>query len=230
MQLRWFYLPAALVSVILCSCQSTGGGGGGTGRSGPQGVGPFDARGNYVEAWADSPSKWRKGANEIADASPDREASSTIPYLPEPAPPTLAANERPKPVSTTTTRVYKNPDGSVRKTASKTTSSGSNSRTASNSSSGKTSSSKSKSSSSKPVVVKPKTTPKKEVASSSSKGKSSSSSKPKSSSSAYTVKKGDNINSIAKRYGTTASAVQKANGLKSTNSVIKPGQSLKIPK
>lgn len=219
MQLRWFYLPAALVSVILCSCKSTGGGGG-TGGGGPAGVGPFDARGNYVEAWADSPSKWRKGATEIADASPDREASSTIPYLPEPAPPTLAANERPKPVSTTTTRVYKNPDGSIRKTASKTTSSGSGSRTASNSSSGK-----SKSSSSKPVVVKPKTTPKKEVASSKSK-----SSKSKSSSSSYTVKKGDNINSIAKRYGTTASAVQKANGLKSTNAIIKPGQSLKIPK
>jgi LysM repeat protein len=44
------------------------------------------------------------------------------------------------------------------------------------------------------------------------------------------VKSGDNLNSIAKRYGTTAGAVQKANGLKSTNSIIRPGQKLTIPK
>jgi len=209
MQLRWFYLPAALLSVILCSCKSTSGdGGGGTGAV----TGPFDSRGNYVEAWADSPSKWRKGgaSNEIADAQPDREAAN-VPVVPEPVPPpTLAANERPKPVSTKTTRVYKKPDGSTVPAKSKSGSTASNS-------------SKSKS---KPVVVKPKTTPKKEVASSKSKTKP----KAKSSSSSYTVKSGDNLNSIAKRYGTTAGAVQKANGLKSTNSIIRPGQKLTIPK
>ncbi|WP_052572986.1 LysM peptidoglycan-binding domain-containing protein [Haloferula sp. BvORR071] len=209
MQLRWFYLPAALVSVILCSCKSTGGGGGGS-TPGSTGVGPFDARGNYVEAWADSPSKWRKGSTQVVDAQPDREAAN-VPVVPEPVPPpTLAANERPKPVSTTTTRVYKNPDGTVSKTKPKATASSGSA------------SSKSKS---KPVVVKPKTTPNKEVAS-----KSKTKAKPKSSSSRYTVKSGDNLNSIAKRYGTTASAVQKANGLKSTNSIIRPGQSLTIPK
>jgi len=208
MQLRWFYLPAALLSVILCSCKSTGGGGGGPGAI----TGPFDSRGNYVEAWADTPSKWRKGGSsaEIADAQPDREAAN-VPVVPEPVtpPPTLAANERPKPISTTTTRVYKKPDGTVVQVKPK---------------SGSTAGTNSKSKS-KPVVVKPKTTPKKEIAKSS---KTKPKAKPKSS--AYTVKSGDNLNSIAKRHGTTASAVQRANGLKSVNSIIRPGQKLTIPK
>ena len=200
MQLRWFCLPAALLSVILCSCNSTGGGG-----SGPSTItGPFDSRGNYVEAWADNPSKWRKGggSTEIADAQPDQ-AAANVPVVPEPVPPpTLAVNQRPKPVSTTTTRVYKKPDGTVVPAKSKSSSTaGTNSK-----------------SKSKPVVVKPKTTPKKPVAKA----------KPKPKSSRYTVRSGDNLHSIAKRHGTTASAVQKANGLKST--VIRPGQSLTIPK
>lgn len=205
MQLRWFYLPAALLSVVLCSCKNAGGGGGGGGSGA---VGPFDSRGNYVEAWADTPSKWRKGggSGEIADAQPDREAAN-VPVVPEPVPPpTLAANERPKPVSTTTTRVYKKPDGTTVPAKSKATAGTS-----------------SKTSKSKPVLVKPKTTPKKEVA-------SKSKTKPKAKSASYTVKAGDNLNSIAKRHGTTASAVQRANGLKSVNSIIRPGQKLTIPK
>lgn len=46
------------------------------------------------------------------------------------------------------------------------------------------------------------------------------------SASAYTVKKGDNLNKIAKLKGTTASALMKKNGLK--GSALKPGQKLKL--
>ena len=44
----------------------------------------------------------------------------------------------------------------------------------------------------------------------------------------HTVRSGENLYNIAKRYGTTVGAVQKANGIK--GSVIRPGQSLVIPR
>ena len=200
MQVRWFCLPAALIlSVVATSCKSTDGGG----ASGTSSItGPFDARGNYVEAWADNPSKWRKGSAEIVEAQPDRPAAD-VPVVP---PTIIAANATPKPISTTTRTVIRKP----------TPTTVSNSKTKPKSSS-TASSSKTKS---KPVVVKPKTTPKKQIVKV----------KPKPKSNRYTVKAGDNLNSIAKRHGTTAGAVQKANGLKSTNSIIRPGQTLTIPK
>ena len=42
------------LSTVINSCTSGGGGLTDTG------YGPFDSRGNYVEAWADNPSKWRR--------------------------------------------------------------------------------------------------------------------------------------------------------------------------
>lgn len=44
----------------------------------------------------------------------------------------------------------------------------------------------------------------------------------------HTVRKGENLNKIARRYGTTVQAIKKANGLKTDG--IKIGQTLKIPK
>ena len=170
MQSRWLYLPAAFLFAVLTSCSNTGGSTAGN----PGGTGPFDARGNYVEAWADSPSKWRSGSQQIVEAQPDRPAAD-VPVVP---PTVLAANETPKPVATRTTTVYRP------KTTSTTVS---NTR------------------------PKPKAVAK---------------AKPKST--RHTVRSGDSLYAIAKRYGTTASAVQKANGLKGTT--IRPGQSLSIPK
>lgn len=57
---------------------------------------------------------------------------------------------------------------------------------------------------------------------------SASSSKPKSSSVTYTVKSGDSLYKIAKKYpGISADNIKKANGLKNDN--IRPGQKLRIP-
>lgn len=57
---------------------------------------------------------------------------------------------------------------------------------------------------------------------------SASSSKPKSSSVTYTVKSGDSLYKIAKKYpGISADNIKKANGLKNSN--IRPGQKLRIP-
>jgi LysM repeat protein len=44
----------------------------------------------------------------------------------------------------------------------------------------------------------------------------------------YTVKKGDSLYVIARRNGTTVSALQRANGI--SGSLIHPGQRLVIPK
>lgn len=84
-------LGLSLFSSIIASCSS--GGGGGLAGSGH---GPFDSRGNYVEAWADNPEKWkgRPSASPAVDTAPE-------PVL-------LAANDAPPanvtPIATTPTR------------------------------------------------------------------------------------------------------------------------------
>jgi LysM repeat protein len=69
----------------------------------------------------------------------------------------------------------------------------------------------------KPVVaqVKPKPKPKPVV-------------KPKPKATRHIVKKGDTLSAIAKRYGSSVSAIQRANGLSGT--LIHPGKSLVVPK
>lgn len=53
--------------------------------------------------------------------------------------------------------------------------------------------------------------------------------KAKSSTVTYTVKSGDNLDKIARRYGTTVSAIQKANGMSKGSTRIGIGQKIKIP-
>ena len=50
----------------------------------------------------------------------------------------------------------------------------------------------------------------------------------KSSYTTHTARNGETLGGIAERYGTTASAIRKANGIK--GSMIRKGQKLKIPK
>jgi LysM repeat protein len=52
--------------------------------------------------------------------------------------------------------------------------------------------------------------------------------KPKPKSTVYTVKSGDSLSAIAARTGSSVSAIKSANGISGT--LIRPGQSLKIPK
>jgi len=197
MRLRWLSIPAASLSIAFTSCKSTSA----TAGNNPSGTGPFDARGNYVEEWADSPSKWRSGSSQVVEAQPDR-APANVPVVP---PTVLAANEKPKVISTTTITTVYQPKTKARPDSDE---------------SDRPKSKPTASSSSKPkpkaVVVKPKTTPKTAVV------------KAKPKSTRHTVKSGDNLYSIAKRYGTTAGALQRANGIK--GAMIRPGQSLVIPK
>lgn len=62
----------------------------------------------------------------------------------------------------------------------------------------------------------------------STKSSSSSRTKSKSKTTRHTVKKGDSLSSIAKKYGSSVSAIQKANGIKGT--LIRDGRSLVVPK
>ena len=61
----------------------------------------------------------------------------------------------------------------------------------------------------KPVVVKPKPKPKPKVVK-------------------YTVRKGDNLTKISRKYGTSVSALRRANGI--SGDLIRIGQVLKIPR
>ena len=70
----WMSSICAL-ALALSSC----GNGGGRSSLGPQtGTGPFDRNGNYVEEWADSPSKWRKSGSS---RSPQVRKSSELPEM-----------------------------------------------------------------------------------------------------------------------------------------------------
>lgn len=132
----------------------------------PTGTGPFDSRGNYVEEWADNPSKWNG-------------RSVPTPTVEEPAP-QVASNRTPAPV------VQTRPTTSTPSVA---------------------------------TVSNPKPKPK-PVA----KPKP----KPKPSSVYHTVRKGDTLYGLAKRYGTSVSVIQRANGI--SGSTIRIGQKIKIPR
>lgn len=148
----------------------------------PWGTGPFDSRGNYIEAWADDPSKWRLGGGGSRARGEQ--------------PPQIAKTEQPP------------------SDASPITSSAS-------SSSRTTSSTTVTSSAPKPAPAVVKATPK-------PKPKPAPKPKPKPKTVRHTVKKGDTLSGIAGRYGSSVSAIQRANGIK--GSLIRIGQTLVIPK
>lgn len=113
----------AIGPLFLNSC-ATGG------RSaGDTGYGPFDSSGNYVEAWADDPSKWRRNPTlNTAVASNDTPPRNATP-LPTASPsvsevaqvsPVTTSNTMPKPRTSTTT-VRTAPKPTVKPTVVRTT-------------------------------------------------------------------------------------------------------------
>jgi LysM repeat protein len=64
----------------------------------PPGTGPFDSRGNYIESWADKPSRWRGRSvptppknMPTKPTEPAPQVASTTP----PPPPSIASTSRP---------------------------------------------------------------------------------------------------------------------------------------
>jgi LysM repeat protein len=74
-----FWISASCVLVMaLASCTNFGGGPGMGSGFQQAGTGPFDENGNYVEAWADNPSKWRKSGGA---RSPHELGTDEIPRI-----------------------------------------------------------------------------------------------------------------------------------------------------
>lgn len=203
----WIFASCCF-ALALSSCGTSSGGGSSSNPSAM--TGPFDSRGNYVEEWADNPSKWRKSGGA---PSPQERKSDELPQIakndqppqnsvplsttvsPKPFPPSISQTQvisRPKPVISA-------PQEKIVKTTK---------RVAEKSEEKVVARSKLKS---KTVVAKAKPKPK---------------TKPKST--RYIVKKGDSLSAIANRTGSSVSAIKSENGI--SGAIIRPGQSLVIPK
>jgi LysM repeat protein len=200
------WIPASCALVLtLSSCGNSGGGSGGPGSM----TGPFDSRGNYVEEWADNPSKWRKSGG----SSPHDRQSDELPEIAlNDQPP---SNSVPLPPSNPNKSVpvisQRKPQTQVASTPRPTTRTSSSTTASASSKPKPTSTATASRPKPKPVLVKAK--PK---------------AKPKPKAVRYVVKKGDSLSAIASRTGASVSAIKSANGISGT--LIRPGQSLTIPK
>jgi LysM repeat protein len=194
----WLPISCALI-LILTGCANKGD----TAGNNPQGTGPFDKDGNYIDSLANDPSKWSK---------PGKRPSSGDDL------PVIAKNEEPPPNANPLA-----PQGAFPKTST--------SRVKSTPPPPKQPSETPKTTVTKPTPSVAKTTPKPKPSTTKAKSKpkpsvAKSKSKPKSA--RYVVKQGDNLWDIARRNGTSVSAIQKANDLSGT--LIHPGKSLVVPK
>jgi LysM repeat protein len=116
MKTVWTLLATGVFALTLPNCANSGGGG-------QSGTGPFDSRGNYVEAWADNPSKWKKTPGA---PSPHEQKTDELPEIatneqpPSNAVP-IASGGAPKPapvISTTEIKTKPKTTGSTSSTAS----------------------------------------------------------------------------------------------------------------
>lgn len=209
----WILASCAL-ALTFTSCGNGGGGGGGLG--GPQAVtGPYDRNGNYIEEWANDPSKWPK---QRGTSSPHVTKSDELPQIakieqpPENAVPVAQGNPTKTVPIIAQTEVTSRPKTSPEK-------------------SGKVVTRKKRpvdDDDDKPTVrakTKSKTTASNTKTSTKTKA-TTTKTKPKSS--RYVVKKGESLSTIASKTGASVSAIKSANGI--SGSLIRPGQSLVIPK
>jgi len=135
---------AGLTAMLLSSCGNTGK----TAGNNPGGTGPFDSRGNYIEDWADSPSKWKRGGGGVPSKPGESLVINDEPPANSVPIPTVENTPQPGPIRTTTVVSNPTPITTVRKTTT-TTAPSKPKPTVSNAPKPKP----------KPVVVKPKKKP-----------------------------------------------------------------------
>jgi LysM repeat protein len=75
MRLTFLFLASCAISLLHTSCATSGGGGNSAALAN---TGPFDHNGNYIEEWADNPSKWRKSGGA---PSPHELKSDQLPEI-----------------------------------------------------------------------------------------------------------------------------------------------------
>ncbi len=197
----FLWIPASCaLALALSSCgNSSGGSGGGTQAS----VGPFDSHGNYVDDWADTPSKWRKSGGT---PSPHEMKSDRLPEIAKnEQPPQNSIPLPPATVSKPAPVISQTQVGKPKPTAVK---------------SAEIVRTKPPAEKSEPVALRSKPKPKPEVA------KTKPKTKPKST--RYIVRQGDSLSAIASRTGSSVSPIKSENGI--SGNLIRPGQSLVIPK
>ncbi len=191
----------AVLALVLAGCTGDGVRVGPEMTYNPSGTGPFDSRGNYVEAWADNPRKWRgrsvptppSGRRAATPASKPLLAAVEKKPVPTPLPAPAPAPAATQPVVTSSP-----PAPAARPPAARPPAVASN-----RASSPPKPKPKPKA---KPAPIKPKKPAPVRV----------------------TVKKGDTLYALARRNKTTVTAIKRANGLKSD--LIKPGQRLLVPR
>jgi len=210
-----FALSMVAVLLSLNGCRTAG-------KQSPN-VGPFDSHGNYVEAWADDPSKWRPYTPKEVEGDVPRIAKNEQP--PENSVPlvtggtsvartTVVTRHTVPDTTRTVARTSAKPKAEAERTVART---GSKPRAEAERTVAKTS-----------ARSKPDT---ERTARSTSKSKSSvAKAKPKAKSSTvrHTVKKGDSLSSLASKYGSSVSAIKEANGISGT--MIRDGKTLVIPR
>jgi LysM repeat protein len=189
------------LAAVLPGCATDGTGGSGFASNHPNGTGPFDRNGNYIEDWADNPTKWTRPTSTPVDLPP----SDIIPE----EPPVIAQHELPPmhaiPIvvshsSSTTIAATRPPAVKPAVAAAKPAA----------------------------PAAKPAPKPTQTVSKPKPKPKPKPAAKPKPKTVRYTIRSGDSLARIASRHGTTVAALQKANNIR--GSLIHPGKVLVIPK
>lgn len=223
------WIPACCaLAITLSSCGTSGGGGKNTpGAS----TGPFDKNGNYVEEWADNPSKWKKSGGTPSphemksDDLPDIAKNDQPPQNAVPLPPANFTKPAPVISQTQVTQKTKSEEKVVKTT--KHIEEEPQKKVVKNTKHIEEEPEKKVTKTSKTTKHHAEEQEEKPVAKSKSKTKPVAvKAKPKST--RYVVKQGDSLSSIASRTGSSVSAIKGENGISGT--MIHPGQSLVIPK
>lgn len=114
MRLAFQVSAAGLAAMLLTSCGSTGGS---TAGNHPSGTGPFDSRGNYIEDWADNPSKWKRGGGSVPSKPGESLVINDEPPADSVPIPTAANTPQPPEITSRTVVSRPTPTNSVSKPA-----------------------------------------------------------------------------------------------------------------
>jgi len=221
--------------------------------SAPSGTGPFDSQGNYHEEWANDPSKWRKPGSHSQPAAPSDELPvvATNEQPPPNASPFAALEAAtPKPTAshpTPESRAKARRTAEAKTVTAKPKASGAPSTTHKTPAQVESEPPHSPAAKSKPATHAADKTPADKTPADKTPARKAAARKtaahvetdpPKASSktaakaptqgSRYTVKKGDNLYTIAEHHNSSVAEIRKANGLTETS--LKPGKTLVIPK